>query len=1048
MFKKIKIASRKMRHTLPPPPKKKCVTLIFLLFSAFFIVSQNVFGYDLTIVDGATEYFSDSFDRSIEVKNSGNVQFGNVIIENKSDAVLLPSPAFACGGAMNVNNQSQVSFNGDTKFSNNEAPLLGGAIHNYTSGKLNFNSNTNVEFSNNFATMAGGAISNAAEVSFKNNSHISFSNNISTSSRKEPILNDYPFGSGGAIANFYGNYILLQAQGNITFDKQNVIVFQNNTAGYYGVLTNYDGSGSGGAIANSGSVKFNNDEIVFQRNNATHYGGAISNIGSNAQSTFSNSTVTFGNNIADVGGGGIYNGYGGIVEIVSSVMSFMNNSAVSGNGGAIYVGDGGSEVRISGEGEFRDNVAGDKGGAIYISSGGVVSINAEGGDIVFEGNEMVGGAGNDIYIEDWGGLELGGSRDIVFRGGISGIGGLTNNESDNISITKSGVGGLVLDYDDIEFNRFRFEGGGIWLRDKNSNEVGKVLTINKLDASGSGGQVMYLNVRVDGNGAEGGAGDKVIITSEYSGNIGIVGKQTGIIGNTTIGDGIKVVEFGGSCDIDGSSDFSLVGGKIDNGAYDIKMYKGNDVAFDDWSLGADSDDYYLRTALSGVGIGGVGSSGQPILTDLYKTMANMPLLNVLLARAGMNSLEKRLGDLRGFGDNGEIAGLWVRGYGIKEEVGDIVGTELSLVGVEAGFDVLVNPKGESDKVYIGAMFGYIGSVDARTELGDSRGDGDGRGESIGIYGSWLGGGGWFVDIVSRYFFTEFDMTNYSVGGYRIEYKPSRGIWGSSMEVGKRIKKAIGEERYIRIEPKVEVQYLMAMGDSVSVENGVGNLEYGQAGYLSGRAGILLGYAIMRGGLVKAEPYIEAGYREEFDGKHKMRYGGVGYESDIGGGGFEGAVGVDIRLGEMVSLYIQGNYENGEKFKGYGCNIGIRVGIMGNGDNKEAEEDRVGVGVKAEKDSVKETASKEDRKEIKEREEYNLLNDGGTDDYLGSSGDLVWKKTIREKGRGTRKLSMGVELQPGLTEDDLGAKEPKVDCSVSRGMSEEDLRRSLYQVERN
>jgi outer membrane autotransporter protein len=565
-----------------------------------------------------------------------------------------------------------------------------------------------------------------------------------------------------------------------------------------------------------------------------------------------------------------------------------------------------------------------------------------------------------------------------------------------------------LDYDDIEFNWFRFDGGEIWLRGKGDNVgVGKEIVFKELYAANS--PVINLNMELKGDDVENGGSavsDKIKIGEVYDAGVGkVIIRGKGVIGSNdvlTVNKGIKVVDFGDSAMINGGSIFELAGGKIDNGAYEYEMYQyinGNDIG--------NNKDYYIRNA--------IGESGEAILTDLYKTMANVPLLNVLLARAGMDSMERHIWEMRGIEDSGDV-GLWVKGYVGREEAMDMVKTEINYMGIDGGFDVLVNPGAESNKIYLGIMFGYMGAMDVRTGYGngDRYGDGGGKGVSFGIYGSWVGNGGWFCDIASRYFLTEFDMASYSVGGYRMGYRLDRDVWGNSIGVGNSIKIKVGEYSRIRIEPMVGMEYIAAMEDSAVVENGVGDLEYGQGGYLRGRAGVLFGYGVIGGGGVKAEPYLEVGYREEFMGKQSMRYGGVGYESDICGGGFEGAVGVDIGLGGLVSMYMRGKYEEGEKIRGYGGDIGIRVGIMRTGAGKVKAAGEAGV---------------RDRNSRVSKDNKGSVAEGG--------GVKVVDRSVIEGMKGEDRVSGG-ETEVSV----LGGG-----SSVgSESMTWEDLRKSLYQVE--
>ncbi|AKL97902.1 autotransporter outer membrane beta-barrel domain-containing protein [Endomicrobium proavitum] len=858
--------------------------------------------------------------------NNSSVLFANNISSNS-------------GGAIYNNDRSTVSFIGaSVNFSSNNSTYNGSAIFNNSYSLIEFSGSSVTFAGNNSINASGSSIynSNYSIISF-NGGFVGFSNNISsqnaTVTNTNSLIqfinlsvifdnNNALIGNGGAIYNMNNSTISVSG---------GTMKFQNNKA-----------LAVAGAIVNTGFIDFTNAEISFIDNQAGTNGGAVNTQGANSKFLVNASSISFTNNTSNTGNGGaIWSNK--VVEIAGSVINFINNKAIAGAGGGVFA-QAGSSITLEGSGNFIGNEAGSYGGAIYVSSSASVSIIANNGDIAFDNNKM-NGSPNDIYIADWGVLNLGGAKDIYFK---SGIGFNTTTSSMNIKVTKEGSGVVYLDYSNPYLSNLEFKEGSISLHSAGSNSVGRQLTINELDASASGSQKIYMNVKINGQIDD--ESDKIRIIDKYEGNIEIAGKQVGTIGALTAGDGMKAVEFGENAVINGN--FSLEGGKIDNGAYEIKMYKGDDATFSDWSASADPRDYYLRTAVSGAG-------GNPVLTDVYKTMANMPILNVLLARAGMNSLEKRLGDLRGFGVG--IAGVWSRVYGVNEKVKDMVDTNLSLMGIEAGFDVLVNRE-EKNKIYVGGMFGYTGTLEAKTKLGVENSNGNGRGVSVGLYGSWIEESGWFVDLASRYFITSFDMANYSSIGDKLEYKPERDIWATGIEAGKTFKVEEDENKYIRIEPKLEVQYLMAGDDKTTVTNGVGSLEYGKANYVKGKANILIGYAVMKNGEVKYEPYIEIGYNHELAGKGKMSYSGVGYESNISGGGFEGALGIDVKVSENIYIYGQGNIESGEKFSAIGANVGVRIGIGEKG--KEAAV----VETKAKPAVVESTATAAVEKEDKDIEE--------------------------------------------------------------------------------
>lgn len=162
-----------------------------------------------------------------------------------------------------------------------------------------------------------------------------------------------------------------------------------------------------GAIESAGAINLtNNDYVTFINNASTTTGGAACSQGNCTIS--GNQTVLFDSNSTS---GGTING-GAIccaqkppaavppptptlTIIGNNEVTFINNSA-SGSGGAIYA----QSLTLSSEGKgvlFANNTAVNgtpKGGAIAIADSGEISLSADGGDIIFNGNttNTTGGA--------------------------------------------------------------------------------------------------------------------------------------------------------------------------------------------------------------------------------------------------------------------------------------------------------------------------------------------------------------------------------------------------------------------------------------------------------------------------------------------------------------------------------------------------------------------------------------------------------------------------------------------------------------------------------
>ena len=401
--------------------------------------------------------------------------------------------------------------------------------------------------------------------------------------------------------------------------------------------------------------------------------------------------------------------------------------------------------------------------------------------------------------------------------------------------------------------------------------------------------------------------DKVNIISSYSGTSYLKLENVSDAQETT-GNGIKMVEFGGGSTVDGT--FDLLGGQWDEGAYEYKLAQ------------VGGGDYYLQ------------STGD--LSDTFKTMINVPVMNATIAQTGMNSLQRRLGDLRAMDNTAAKQGVWVRSYYKDMTVKDLIKTDMSLFGAEAGYDWLFRAD-EPTKLYAGVMVGFVAADSIKTKNDNGTHDkGDGEAPGIGIYATLLNESGWFVDIAARNFWSKLDMKNYASDGTELAYKPKQNIFTASVEAGKSINRELSRNKFIRLEPKVEVGYINAAADKAGVSSTSDQVKYSAANYINAKAGVLLSYNAIRDNGLLIEPLLELAYRYEFDGKGQVYYDGVKQESDMGGGTVEVNAGMNMQLTKNLYWYGLGSYEASDKVKGWGVHAGMRYAF---GEEKPAKKSK-------------------------------------------------------------------------------------------------------------
>lgn len=180
----------------------------------------------------------------------------------------------------------------------------------------------------------------------------------------------------------------------------------------YATFQGNSSSKAGGALYSSGDLSITNNSgpILFTQNSAKETGGGA--IASSSTTTISNNgSIVFSQNTATgttanggaiscttttAGGGGGGGGGGGAQttpELTlngNASVTFSNNTA-QGNGGAVYANS--LSVESNGEVAFLNNKSGNttagKGGAIAIADSGTLTLSADKGNIIFNGNTVI-----------------------------------------------------------------------------------------------------------------------------------------------------------------------------------------------------------------------------------------------------------------------------------------------------------------------------------------------------------------------------------------------------------------------------------------------------------------------------------------------------------------------------------------------------------------------------------------------------------------------------------------------------------------------------------
>jgi len=450
-------------------------------------------------------------------------------------------------------------------------------------------------------------------------------------------------------------------------------------------------------------------------------------------------------------------------------------------------------------------------------------------------------------------------------------------------------------------------------------------------------------------------------------------------------------------------------------------------------------DLYQGTQLGGLGLGNkIGNSESDkfswylvqseIRTDAFKTINNTPEVLSLVFKSGMNSLNRRLGDIRRTPED-SYSGVWARGFGKNYDVTNEIKTQVDIFGVEGGYDFRVKKESE-DRYYLGLMVGYqsVGSIKTQQTNGGSDGHGDGSAPSFGAYGSWIGKSGYFVDLAIRYFMIDLNMTSYSREDDAIEYKPKANYIGFSGEFGKEFEIDINENK-LRVEPKIEMVFGTAGSQSMETTSGT-KLEYGGTTIMNGKLKVAGSYQFELDNEMLIEPIIELGYGTEMAGKTDITYGKGKYTSDFSGGYFEVSGGLNAYLTKGFSAYSLVTMESGDNQSNFGWNIGVRYGF---GGNKQIAQD---------KDKSKEKAKKKEKE--KKRKGTNLKksnktkgkNVSGNKKETGKNN--IKAKVVKEEEKDFSGIEKVVIRKEGIREVTIDGKIEEKEISNKTKVGENEL----------
>lgn len=290
------------------------------------------------------------------------------------------------------------------------------------------------------------------------------------------------------------------------------------------------------------------------------------------------------------------------------------------------------------------------------------------------------------------------------------------------------------------------------------------------------------------------------------------------------------------------------------------------------------------------------------------TSQNSLVANIEVMRTENNNLMKRMGDLR---HNQGEAGFWTRVYSGENEIRLSHSLNYDYHAIQLGYDK--RNRCNNGVWYTGLA---IDRIEGNTTY--ERGNGENNSTSVGLYGTWVGNKGHYLDIIAKLMWlnTKYNswdlLNNQSYGSYNNR--------GTSFSVEYGYQKQFDKGWYI--EPQVEVNF--GHQGSVNYQDSQGiNIQMDSVNSTIGRMGLLIGRKIGE----KTKPtnfYLKASIAHEFDGKVNMMADTLNMREDLKDTWYEIGFGITNQLDENNNIYFELEKIDGDKIDSpWKVNLGLR-----------------------------------------------------------------------------------------------------------------------------
>nr|WP_122358898.1 autotransporter outer membrane beta-barrel domain-containing protein [Pseudomonas ficuserectae] len=557
-----------------------------------------------------------------------------------------------------------------------------------------------------------------------------------------------------------------------------------------------------------------------------------------------------------------------------------DNSHVTGDMNGIHLVDGSQAGILVGNKSVavidRSIVQGLAGAAIKVNQRAALDIEA---DIAVQNHsELWAGNGNLLEVEDHSTVNFNVDNSTLY-------GDLVADDTSTLNITLQND--AQLNGNIVNGNRLAITSGSHWQMQGDNAVKSLSLHGGRVSFAGEGFHTLSLN-ELSGGGTFGlrvdldnGVGDLIDVNGQASGQFGLRVRNTGVEVVSADMAPLKVVHTEG-----GDAQFSLLGGRVDLGAYSYLLeQQGND-----WFI---------------VGKDKVISPSTQSALALYSAAPAIWM-------SELSTLRSRMGEVRASGR----AGGWMRAYGnrLNATTSDGVDYRQKQSGLSLGADAPVEVS--SGQLVLGVLGGY-----STSGIDLSRGT-TGKVDSYyaGAYATWLSDDGYYIDGVLKLnrFRNKADVAMSDASKAKGDYT-NNGV-GGWVEFGRHIK--LGDDYFL--EPFAQLSSVVVQGQELRLDNGM-KAKNDHTQSVLGKVGTSLGrsVALKDGGVL--QPYVRVAIAQEFSRHNEVKANDVKFDNSLFGSRGELGAGVSVSLSERLKLHADFDYMKGRHIEQpWGANVGLRL----------------------------------------------------------------------------------------------------------------------------